>query len=342
MFTTKQKTFALTGQPVELPVTLRSWSALFAVIAVGLLGMAFYLSPAPRARYYTEIWQPLLMALWLAAASGLIAKAHTRAQKFADRAKSMLRGRHDFPLLEYHVSWLVARQAVISGIVFATLGLIIVLLIDAAWYWRLAWAFLICATYYFAGFGLWGAWIVTRTVRQLPHELLTKDQLNIYHADHFGGLRFAVGYVDWATLFMLTGATALPMAILFAGKSLAANSLVGLLATFLIALAILIWAAFSLMSSVGGRIALDSTLSSYRDDLLDKIAEQKRKLIEEQRNSAELETLNAKQEAAVHIRTGLFRRAGAWKDLFSLTASAIALIEVINALWQFDFSQLAS
>lgn len=267
----------LRNPPVVLPPYLRRGSILFAVVSVVLLGAALHQSPKPIQYHYSDIWQPFLMILWLAGASWLIEKAYSRANKFQRRSGRMLSDSESTELSD-HTDWLESREAVITGILFAFLGLVITVLVDAAWHWKVVWSFVVCATFYYAGYGIWGAWTVTRAITALAAEASKKSTLNIYHGDNYCGLGFALKYADVATLFMLTGVSALPMAAMLVGVALKMENYRGTFVIISITLAILIWGFFSFVSTVGGRSAIAFAVSNYRDTLLDNIASKKRDL----------------------------------------------------------------
>lgn len=316
--------------PVVYPRRLRNGSVSFSMLSLVLMAVAIYKSPEVLNNLYSQLWQPVLMVLWLAIASWLIDKAHLYGKRFEMRANKVMADKNIQHPLRQHSDWLSARQAFFSGVVFALLGLCIVLLMDSQWYWKLFWSCVICFTFYYAGYGLWGAWIVTKTVAVFANEASWKGVVNVYHGDKCCGLGFALRYSDVATIFMLTGISALPMAVMIVDESLNMDDSKGILITALVALAIGIWGVFSFISSIKGRGAISNALLERRDVLLDEIAFDKRRMIERDKNSNGLEALLAKEEAVLKIKTGLFSGAGAWKDFFTTGAVALTLLDIAS------------
>lgn len=323
----KQVLFSIQGPPTRKAQYLRKGSIFFAFFSLSTLAVALHLSANP-ANELNTLWQPVLMVLWLAVSSRLIDVAVGYARRFDNKAKSLLDRSSGNDFLRNHVAWITEPAAAVAGILFSLLGFCIVLLVSLPIIWKVAWSVVIISTFYYAGYGIWGAWVVTKTVKEYANEALENNALNAFHGDKYCGLGFALRYADIATLFMLTGITALPMAVMLAGKGLEMSSVKGLIVTSLVALALIIWGVFTFVSSVSGRSAIAHAVSSHRYKLLDEIALEKKHLIEIGNKKEELELLNLKEEAVLKIKTGIFSGAGAWKDLFSVGATGLALINV--------------
>jgi hypothetical protein len=302
-----------------------SW--ILSLVSALLLALAVYLDPERIQGHLPALWSPALMLVWLMAGSWLISKAHCVASKYQEHAVTMIGERGGGAIWEHQTAWMRSRRSLWISIPFATLGLMIALLTDTAWYWRVSWASTVCATFYYAGHGMWGACVVCRGVASFARDALKGDKLNVFHADHLAGLGFAVKYADIATMFMFTGATALPMGIMLASKSMAMGTALGSVLSGLVALAILLWGVFAFSACLVGRSAIASAIVEYRDPLLCAIAIKKKEIIESGKNLKQLEILNIEEEAASHLRAGVITGAGAWKDLFNLVAVALALFD---------------
>ncbi len=304
-----------------------SW--ILALISALLLALAVYLDPERIQDHVPALWPPALMIAWLVAGSWLISKAHCLASKYQEHAAAMMGERGGDAIWEHQTAVMRSPRSLRISIPFATLGLVIVLLTDTAWYWRVSWASAVGATFYYAGHGMWGACVVCRGVASFARDALSGNKLNVFHADHLGGLGFAVKYADIATLFMLTGATALPMAVMLGRTSMAMRTSLGYILSSLVGLAILLWGMFAFSACLVGRWAIASAIADYRDPLLSEIAIKKREIIESGKNLKQLEILNIQEEAASHLKTGVITGAGAWKDLFNLAAVGMTLFEYV-------------
>ncbi len=316
----------------EISPVATSGSWIFSLVSILSLALAVYLDPGKIEEHLPALWPPTLMILWLLVGSWLISKAHYVASKYQEQAVIMIGKRGGCAIWEHQTAWMRSRRALWLSIPFATMGLMITVLIDAAWYWNVSWAFVVCSTFYYAGHGMWGSWVVTRGVALFARDALRENKLNIFHADHIAGLGFAEKYADVATMFMLSGATALPMGIMLGSKSMAMGTPLGYVLSALVALAILGWGAFALLASLLGRSAIASAIIQHRDPLLSEIANKKKEIIKSGENMKQLEALNIQEEAASHLKTGIYTGAGAWKDLFNVGAVGLALFDYIQEL----------
>lgn len=316
----------------EISPLATSGSWIFSIVSIFLLALAVYLDPEKIEEHLAVLWPPSLMILWLFFGSWLISKAHSVASKYQDHAVKLIGKRDRFSIWEHQTTLMKSYRALWLSIPFSIVGLMITILVDVVWYWNLSWAFIVCSTFYYAGHGMWGSWIVTRGVALFSREALRENKLNIFHVDHLAGLGFAEKYADVATMFMLSGTTALPMGIMLGSKSIAMGTPLGYVLYALVALAILVWGVFALLASLFGRSAIASVILQHRDPLLSEIANKKKEIIKSGENMKQLEVLNIQEEAASHLRTGIFTGAGAWKDLFNVGAVGLALFNYIQEL----------
>jgi len=316
----------------EISPIAMSGSWIFSLVSTVSFVLAVHLDPEKVEKHLSMLWPPVLMILWLLVGSRLISKAHSVASKYQEQAITLMGRKGGFAIWEHQTTWMRARRALWLSIPFATMGLTITLLINTAWYWNVSWALVVCPTFYYAGYGMWGSWVVTRGVASLSQDALKENKLNVFHADHLAGLGFVEKYADVATMFMLSGATALPMGVMLGEKSMAMRTPLGYALSALVALAILAWGVFALSASLLGRSAIVAAIIQHRDPLLSEIANKKKEIIRSGENMKQLEALDIQEEAASHLRTGVFTGAGAWKDLFNVVAVGFALFDYVQEL----------
>lgn len=317
-------------------------SSVFAVLSATLLVTAASLDDRSIGDQLPQLWQPMLMIVWLLFASFLIAKAHTCARKFEQTAGKQT-GEVD------NASWLsqehpvVSHWSIITGVSFAMLGVVICWFMElsnteAALLWKWSWTCVVASTFYYAGFGIWGSWMVTRQVADYAEYASRSRLINECHGDGLGGLGFVRYYADTATIFMASGIVAFPMGILLGKFCLKMNSVAGNILAAMIALAILIWGVFSLSAALSGRIAVARAIRKHRNRLLDELAAEKRSIISGEWSAERSEILRIKEVAVERLNCGVLTGAGAWKDIFAFSAMIWSLLVYANAIdKQFDF-----
>jgi hypothetical protein len=301
-----------------------------------MVAVAFIVTAAILDRDSGELlnraWPALLLTLWLIAASNLIDFAHNAAGAFEQRATSFLSGRDVST-----TPWLQQTKRLADPLVvrvqtgFVTLGVTAAFLTPAPVIWRLAWAVTVGATFFYAGIGLWGAAVVTNGVRAVAHAAAEDKKLNMYHADRLAGLGFAVRYADVATLLLLTGASAFPMALLMAQSGLRARGVAGYVLAGMVAALLIIWGGLTVAASLRSRGTIAKVVEALRDSELDTFAVEKRELIGRTGTKDQLEILKFKEDAAGQLRVGLFSGAGAWKDLFSVGAATLSIVDLYGS-----------
>ena len=318
----------------------RQYSPLAAFLVLTAFAVHAYWHSADIEDYASSNWQLILLLLALAVISPAISAAFSVADRFIEDSESLLAnaakdggtlGKTKSFCLRFHKELLESSMAAVVGVMFAGLALAIVLLLpQLPWDTRLLYALTVCLTFYYAGFGLWSIWIVTQAVYAMAVHAEAEDALNTYHGDCQAGLSFVQTYADVATLFMLIGVLALPAAVFFGGIASASDSTSGSISFVLILLAVAVWAVFTFMSSLRGRFSLALVLRRHKQTALDRIAIERKEVLESSRyDAAKAEKLDARETLALRIRTGLFSGAGAWKDLFGLTASVLTLVETV-------------
>ena len=279
-----------------------------------------------------KAWPALLLSIWLFAASGLIEFAYNAAKAFEKRAGTFLALRD-----VEESSWLHQQKHLtdprreIGRWAFVALGIVAVLLMKAPWYWKLSWAFAVGTTFYYGGIGLWGAWVVTKGVGAVARTATEGQRLNVYHADRLAGLGFAVRYADVATLLLLTGLMAFPMALRMAQNGLDQQEALGYFLAGVVGMLLCVWAGFTVVATIRSRGAIATAIDTCRDTSLNDVADEKATLIAGGATKDQLELLTLKEDAAAQLRAGLFLGAGAWKDLFSVGAGAVSLVDLYGS-----------
>jgi hypothetical protein len=324
--------------PAPVPGSLWSGSWMFAVLAVLMMMLALAETPEPRLQQLNERWHLTLLVLWLAIGSHLIRWAYGKAEEFKRQVLVLAAVPSAVPsapalkrVVADHELDVRSRRVIRLQAPFVFGGLALVALVDAPWCWRLSWVVTVGATLYYGAFGLWGAWVATHTVSEVAMEACRTERMRLFHADRLAGLGFAVKYADVATILLLTGATALPLAMYLGQQCVRMGSAMGSALGLLAAALTAVWVIFTLVSGLRGRCAVARAIEQFRTPLLNELADRKRTLIEQKGDKADFDLLDLREKAAVRLRSGVFSGVGGWKDLISLAISLSAIVESLQS-----------
>ena len=172
----------------------RSWwrgSLLLALVGTILFSLTTWAHRASPKQTIPTLWPMVLILLWISLASTLIGYALKCGARFSEAAKQIC---GDCDLLisrDWKACSLISRRIVLVGVPFVFLGFFAAILAPVEIHWRLVRAFLVCSCFYYASFGLWGSYAVSRSVELLAREASRTGKLDAFHPDHLAGLGFA-------------------------------------------------------------------------------------------------------------------------------------------------------
>lgn len=293
-----------------------SWIVALAIAAGATIWQILHLGVPP-----ILTWQAALLLAWLALASWLIEWGKRVTAAF-EREATILCGR-DGPWYGLAERILSARSllAALPLIAGANAAVLLAGGTPAVLAFRLA---LATATFYYAASGFRGCLLAAQCVGSVAAAADSQRRLNYFHPDRLAGLAFARDFADRVSIFMLSGAAALPMAVL-AGADADGTRPAGVAARLLIGTICAAWGILSLASSLRGRIAIAAAVDRVRFPIMNDVAEARRRLSDGAASPREQELWTAREAAVLAIHTGVFTELGGWRDLFAAGAGALAV-----------------
>lgn len=260
-----------------------------------------------------------LTFVWVFIASWLIKYALGRAQRFTSHVRGLLREniREGEPFAG-QVHELQSPKALCYSTVYVILVEILIIAIpEDAYIIKVFWSVLVGICFFYAGIGFSGVVSASQAIVRLCE--VAHDSLVLHHGDRMAGLRFVRSYADTASLLILTGALVLPMGITLLAEGLRSikneHIVLGRTIVVLFLSAILAWGIFSVLATLRARFSISALLSDFQDEVLQRTASQKEKLIGDESKSAELRKCIAEERAALQLKTGFWSGAGAWRDV---------------------------
>jgi hypothetical protein len=276
------------------------------------------------------LWPLLLVITWLFLASFLISWAERVNERFFLHAVEFCGfSREDVPV-HYAAVGLRSSRLLVVLVPFVTVGLVVSLLVPVPWIWKLTDALVVGSCFYYASFGLWGSYAASEAVSRLAEKALARKRLNVFHSDCLAGLGFAKAYADKASLFVLSGVAAFPMAVALAHQAMSDRQNRGKIIALLVACAIGVWAIFAILASLRGRYAIAGTIELFRAPLFDEIAQEKQRLIDAKADAEQFRLIEIREKALERINTNIFVGLGGWRDFYSLGAGALAVWRISN------------
>jgi hypothetical protein len=297
-----------------------SWIVALVIAVSAMTWQILYPHEAP-----VLTWQAALLLAWLALASWLIVWGRQVTAAFEWQGTVLCGRAGPWHGLAERILSARSLLGALPLIVGADAAVILAGGSSAVLAFRLM---LATATFYYAATGFRGCLLAAQCVAALASAADAQGRLNYFHPDRLAGLAFARDFADRISIFMLSGAAALPMAVLASTQAPSAQP-TGIAARVLIGTICAAWGIIALAASLRGRIAIAAAVDRLRLPVMNDIAEARRRLVDDSAPSRELELWAAREKAVLAIHTGVFTEMGGWRDLFAAGAGGLAVWRII-------------
>lgn len=259
---------------------------------------------------------------WIGIASYLISSANRLSESFEKQACAFLQVAQDtpYPWTNHRENFAGPRQRFVfyTFAIFIEVGLLLLPYEDTLV--RAFHVIILIPCFYYGSIGMCGSVEASRAVCRLCE--VAKARLDASHLDKLAGLLFVRRYTDTASAAVLSGILVLPMGVTIAADAMSNMDLSNLPSVVPLVLAagvILSWVVFTLLATVRGRLAVFWTLNEFRDDLVLRIAEEKRCLGDAAEGSnEEKERFRTLEEEVAALKIDLITGAGAWREFLNL------------------------
>ncbi len=318
-----------------------SWLWTLPPLSLGIIAL-FCQFPHRHAGVLLHVFTPpiLLGIVWLAIGSYLIDSALSRASAFEKHARSLLGEQAaETAGADRQRERLMASGRHLIASLFFILPVgssMVILLVSEDRMLGFLYPVVLTPILYYAGFGIWGSWVISNAVKGVCRE--TRGHLDLFHQDNLAGLAFVRRYSDATSAIMMSGLLVIPMAtfMLTQGYRMASKgSWIGLTVILLSGLAVLIWLGATSFIGIQGRLAISRALTELRDRTLREIVSEREQLRKLGATAPMSRTHREREEtAALRLPTGFILGSGAWREILQFHLGvATALATVILQSW---------